>query len=102
MRRVERQFLSMAVVMLLVVGVVMSINTVTMYNVRDFVHLAEVYFNCLQVRQLLRFYKQLNQRNFESDPHSVSLSKRGFFVYRPIMSQASIPSNDPRKTSVQS
>lgn len=52
MRRVERQFLSMAVVILLVVGVVMSINTVTMYRVRNFVHDAEVYFNCLKVRQL--------------------------------------------------
>lgn len=52
MRRVERQFLSMAVVMLLVVGVVMSINTVTMYRVRSFTHDAEVYFNCLKVRQL--------------------------------------------------
>lgn len=50
MRRVERQFLSMAVVMLFVVGLVLSINTVTLYRVETFVHEAEVYFNCLQVR----------------------------------------------------
>lgn len=48
MRRVERQFLSMAVVMLFVVGLVLSINTVTLYRVENFVHEAEVYFNCLQ------------------------------------------------------
>lgn len=53
MRRVERQFLSMAFVMLFVVGVVMTINTVTMYGLRDFVHDAEVYFKCLQVRNQL-------------------------------------------------
>ena len=49
MRRIERQFLSMAVVMLMLVGVVLSINTVTIYRVRYFVHGAEVYFHCLQV-----------------------------------------------------
>ncbi|KAJ7391807.1 hypothetical protein OS493_016095 [Desmophyllum pertusum] len=49
MRRIERQFLSMAVAMLLVVGVVLIINTVTIYCIRDFVHDAEVYFKCLQV-----------------------------------------------------
>lgn len=52
MRRVERQFLSMAVIILLVVGVGLSINTVTLYRVKNFVHDAEVYFNCLKVRQL--------------------------------------------------
>ena len=54
MRRVERQFLSMAVVIMVVMGVVMSVNTVTLYRVKDFVHDAEVYFDCLQVRQLTR------------------------------------------------
>jgi len=48
MRRVERQFLSMAVIILLVVGVGLSINTVTLYRVKNFVHDAEVYFNCLK------------------------------------------------------
>lgn len=48
MRRVERQFLSMAVVILLVVGMGLSINTVALYRVRNFVHDAEVYFNCLK------------------------------------------------------
>ena len=52
MRRVERQFLSMAVVILLVVGVGLSINTMTLYRVREFVHDAEVFFNCLKVRNL--------------------------------------------------
>lgn len=50
MRRVERQFLSMAVVMLLLVGVALSINTVIIYRVRKFTHDSEVYFHCLQVR----------------------------------------------------
>lgn len=49
MRRVERQFLSMAVVITVVMGVVMSVNTVTLYRVRGFVHDAEVYFDCLLV-----------------------------------------------------
>lgn len=49
MRRVERQFLSMAVVITVVVGVVMSVNTVTLYRVRGFIHDAEVYFDCLLV-----------------------------------------------------
>ena len=52
MRRIERQFLSMAVVMLLLVGVVLSINTVIIYRVRNFIHETEVYFHCLQVRRL--------------------------------------------------
>ena len=42
--------MSMAVVILLVVGVGLSINTVALYRVRNFVHDAEVYFNCLKVR----------------------------------------------------
>ena len=50
MRRVERQFLSMAVVMLLLVGVVLVVNTVIIYTVNMFYHEAEVYFHCLQVR----------------------------------------------------
>ena len=50
MRRVERQFLSMAIAMLFVVGLTLTINTVTMYDVGNVVHEAEVYFNCLQVR----------------------------------------------------
>lgn len=52
MRRVERQFLSMAVVITVVMGVVMSVNTVTLYRVRGFVHDAEVYFDCLLVKLL--------------------------------------------------
>ncbi|XP_015779035.1 PREDICTED: uncharacterized protein LOC107356918 isoform X2 [Acropora digitifera] len=47
MRRVERQFLSMAGVMLFVLGLVLLVNTVTMYNMDNFVHEAEVYFDCL-------------------------------------------------------
>ena len=54
MRRVERQFLSMAIIILLVVGFGLSTNTVTLYRVRNFVHDAEVYFDCLKVRQILR------------------------------------------------
>lgn len=50
MRRVERQFLSMAVVMLLLVGAVLAVNTVIIYTVNIFYHDAEVYFHCLQVR----------------------------------------------------
>ena len=50
MRRVERQFLSMAVVMLLLVGAVLVVNTVIIYTVNIFYHEAEVYFHCLQVR----------------------------------------------------
>ena len=50
MRRVERQFLSMAVAMLFVVGLSLAINTVTMYDVGSVVYEAEVYFNCLKVR----------------------------------------------------
>ena len=49
MRRVERQFISMAVVMLLLVGIVLTINTVIIYCVRGFIHDSEVYFICLQV-----------------------------------------------------
>ena len=52
LRRVERQFMSMAVVILFVVGLVLLINTVTIYQIGDFVHEAEVYFTCLQVRNL--------------------------------------------------
>ncbi|XP_044179446.1 uncharacterized protein LOC122960942 [Acropora millepora] len=48
MRRVERQFLSMAMVMLLLVGVVLVVNTVIIYTVNIFYHEAEVYFHCLQ------------------------------------------------------
>ncbi|XP_068670316.1 uncharacterized protein [Montipora foliosa] len=48
MQRVERQFLSMAGVMLFVVGLVLSVNTVTLYNMDTFVHEAELYFDCLQ------------------------------------------------------
>ena len=44
--------MSMAVVILFVVGLVLLINTVTIYQIGDFVHEAEVYFNCLQVRNL--------------------------------------------------
>lgn len=55
MRRVERQFLSMAVLILLVVGVGLSINTMTLYDVREFVHDAEVFFNCLKVGNLNDF-----------------------------------------------
>ncbi|CAH3146560.1 unnamed protein product, partial [Porites evermanni] len=48
MRRVERQFISMAVVMLLLVGIVLTINTVILYCVGGFIHDSEVYFLCLQ------------------------------------------------------
>ncbi|KAL9968372.1 hypothetical protein ACROYT_G026738 [Oculina patagonica] len=48
LKRIERQFLSMAVVMLMLVGVVMAINTMIIYRVREFVHEAEVYFYCLK------------------------------------------------------
>jgi len=48
LRRIERQFLSMAVVMLMLVGVVLTVNTTMIYRVRQFVHDAEVYFYCLQ------------------------------------------------------
>ena len=50
MRRVERQFLSMAVVMLLLVGVVLAANTVIIYSITSFYHNVEMYFHCLQVR----------------------------------------------------
>lgn len=53
MRRVERQFLSMAGVMLFVLGLVLLVNTVTMYNMDNFVHEAEVYFDCLLVRLMI-------------------------------------------------
>ena len=59
MRRVERQFISMAVVMLLLVGIVLIINTVIIYCVRGFIHDSEVYFLCLQVRSL-----HLSRRSF--------------------------------------
>lgn len=48
MRRVERQFLSMAVVMLLLVGVVLAANTVIIYSITSFYHNVEMYFHCLQ------------------------------------------------------
>lgn len=38
--------------MLIMVGVVLSINTMMLYRVREFVHEAEVYFYCLQVRYI--------------------------------------------------
>ena len=47
----------MAAVMMMLVGVVLSVNTTMIYHVRHFVHDAEVYFYCLQVRILL---KQIN------------------------------------------
>ena len=50
MRRVERQFMSMAILILLIAGVVLSIQTIIMYRVRNNVHQAEMYFQCLQVR----------------------------------------------------
>ena len=41
----------MAVLILIVVGFGLSVNTMTMYRVRNIVHDAEVYFNCLKVRK---------------------------------------------------
>lgn len=52
MRRIERQFLSMAVVILVVAATVTSINTMTFYRTDKFVHGAEMYFHCLQVNKL--------------------------------------------------
>ncbi|RMX47329.1 hypothetical protein pdam_00012599 [Pocillopora damicornis] len=49
MRRIERQFLSMAVVILVVAATVTSINTMTFYRTDKFVHGAEMYFHCLQL-----------------------------------------------------
>ena len=50
MRRVERQFLSMAFLILFVVGLVLALDAVAMNRARDFIHQAIDYFDCLQVR----------------------------------------------------
>ena len=50
MRRVERQFLSMAFLILFVVGLVLALDAVAMNRARAFIHQAIDYFDCLQVR----------------------------------------------------
>ena len=53
--------------MMMLVGVVLSVNTTMIYHVRHFVHDAEVYFYCLQVRILL---KQINvQCSVDNENH---------------------------------
>lgn len=49
MRRVERQFLSMAFLILFVVGLVLALDAVAMNRARDFIHQAIDYFDCLQI-----------------------------------------------------
>ena len=77
MRRIERQFLSMAVVILVVAATVTSINTMTFYRTDKFVHGAEMYFHCLQVNKLrdilplmvpLRFMFHFTFRNSTPNP----------------------------------
>ena len=64
MRRVERQFVSIAVVILLVVGGVLTITTILLYRVHDIVHQVEIYFGCLQVREA--YTQQTNQTGFDN------------------------------------
>ncbi|XP_031566765.1 uncharacterized protein LOC116301788 [Actinia tenebrosa] len=48
MLRIERQFTSMKVMILLVVGVVLSITTTQEYRLEELVYMAKKYFDCLQ------------------------------------------------------
>lgn len=49
MLRIERQFIVMTVMILLVVGIMLSVNTIKDYQLDRLVRLAEKYFNCLKV-----------------------------------------------------
>ena len=51
--RVERQFISMTVAILLVIGLVLSGKTVVDHTAKEFIHEVDQYFICLLVSALM-------------------------------------------------